>query len=125
MGFHAPHCLKWTREDIEAHGLRLLRAWPQAKHGDLTSYGAELALMVAERRPSRRALEQACRTLKLSKVHLPAIAEVVGTIDAAERVLQSRARRFAALPEQIAQVEAGLERDRAVRSPAVPAGAGA
>ena len=101
-----------TNDQIEAELTRLVRAWPQDKRGDLAGYGAELAIFVVELRPSRRALEQACRGLKLGRVHLPSIAEVMTALTAADGALAAAAQQLTALPERIARAEAALERPR-------------
>ena len=96
--------------EIEAELTRLVRSWPQDKRGDLAGYGAELAIFVVELRPTRRALEQACRGLKLGRVHLPSIAEVMAALTAAEGALAAAAQQLTALPDRIARAEAVLER---------------
>ncbi|MGI3901253.1 MAG: hypothetical protein ACRYGP_13785 [Janthinobacterium lividum] len=107
-----------TDGEIEAELTRLVRAWPQDKRGDLAGYGAELAIFVLEARPSRRALEQACRGLKLGRVHLPSIAEVMTALDAAEGTLSSAAQQLDALPGRIARAEALLDHARPTRATA-------
>ncbi len=97
-----------TDDEIEVELTRLVRAWPQDKRGDLAGYGAELTLFVLELRPSRRALEQACRALKLGRVHLPSIAEVMTALKAAEGALAAAVQQLAALPDRIARAEAEL-----------------
>ena len=105
-------------DQIEAELMRLVRAWPQDKRGDLAGYGAELAIFMLERRPSRRALEQACRALKLGRVHLPSIAEVMTALDVAEGALASTMQQLDALPGRIARAEALLEPARQLRAAA-------
>ena len=97
-----------TDDEIEVELTRLVRAWPQDKRGDLAGYGAELTLFVLELRPSRRALEQACRALKLGRVYLPSIAEVMTALEAAEGALAAAVQQLAALPDRIARAEAEL-----------------
>ena len=101
-----------TNDEIEAELTRLVRSWPQDKRGDLAGYGAELAIFVVELRPTRRALEQACRGLKLDRVHLPSIAEVMTALAAAEGALAAAAKQLTGLPERIARAEALLGRSR-------------
>ena len=107
-----------TDGEIEAELTRLVRAWPQDKRGDLAGYGAELAIFVLELRPSRRALEQACRGLKLGRVHLPSIAEVMTALDAAEVALASAEQQLEALPGRIARAEALLQPARPTQAAA-------
>lgn len=107
-----------TNDEIEAELTRLVRSWPQDKRGDLAGYGAELAIFVVELRPTRRALEQACRRLKLGRVHLPSIAEVMAALTADEGALAAAAQQLTALPDRIARAEAVLERARPARSAA-------
>ena len=105
-----------TNHEIELELTRLVRSWPQDKRGDLAGYGAELAIFVLELRPSRRALEQACRELKLVRVHLPSIAEVMAALTAAEGALAAAAQQLTTLPDRIERAEALLERARPVRA---------
>ncbi len=105
-------------EEVRTELHRLVRSWPQDKRGDLAGYAAELAIFVLERQPSRRALEQACRGLKLRRVHMPSIAEVVDALGAAEGAIGAATQQLATLPERIARAEAALNLTRRSRDPA-------
>lgn len=97
-----------TDDEVQGELARLVRSWPQDKRSDLAGYAAELAVFVLERQPSRRGLEQACRGLKLRRVHLPSIAEVMDALAGAEGAIAAATQQLATLPERISRAEAAL-----------------
>ena len=71
-------------DELTAALMRFVGAWPNASHGDLAAYGAQLAQDVLDRRPCRYALDEALRQLRQTSRFLPSIAEVLAVLDAAQ-----------------------------------------
>lgn len=84
-------------EEIATALLHFVGAWPNASHGDLAAYGAQLTQDVIERQPCRYALAEGLRHLRHTSKFLPSIAEVLAALDR----MQTRVRNSVWHVEQI------------------------
>ncbi len=83
-------------------------AWPNASGADLAGYGAQLAEDVIERRPCCHALRTALRRLRQTSRFLPAIAEVLGALDAAQARVRDTAWHLEQLPAELDKARRAL-----------------
>ena len=104
-------------EDISAELLRFVGAWPNASHGDLASYGAQLAQDVIDRQPCRYALGTALRHLRQTSRFLPSIAEVLGEIDRAQSRIRNTVWHVEHTHTMLARMRPGRDACSDERSP--------
>ena len=96
---------------VEAIGIQIgafVTAWPNATKADLAGYGAQLAEDVIERRPCRYALRSALRRLRQTSRFLPAIAEVLAELDAAQVRVRNTAWHAAQIPAELDRARSAL-----------------
>lgn len=74
-----------TSDEVKRFLQMLVSAWPNASQGDLAGFGLQLRSDVEQQRPSVYALQAAAKQLRRTSKFLPAIAEVLDALEAADK----------------------------------------
>lgn len=94
-----------SHREIAGNLALLVQAFPYPPKTNLTSYGQQLMEDVCFREPSLFALYATCGELRRKSRFLPAIGDVISTIDEYEKVLAHRIQNLRRLPAAIADFE--------------------